>query len=161
MPLTHNVDAGMVESVDRGVGVLLDKIESLGIRDKTIVVYMSDNGGEPEFATGQQPFKQGKGYIYEGGIRVPLIIAHPGVLHPGASDFPVLATDLFPTILELAGECTGSGMLLAASADGALCHSHGPRSRMVAHTCAEGLHMNTTLCHHGRAPRARARLTLT
>lgn len=106
----HAAYAGMVQSVDESVGRVLQTIESLGISDNTIVIFMSDNGGLTTVANSRSaptavfPLRAGKGWLYEGGIREPLIVKWPGVVAAGSicSD-PVLSTDFFPTILEMAG----------------------------------------------------------
>jgi hypothetical protein len=75
--------AAMIESADTAVGRILHKIDSLGLRDRTVVVFTSDNGGlaAPEFrnrpATSNAPLREGKGHVYEGGIRVPLAVRWP------------------------------------------------------------------------------------
>jgi arylsulfatase A-like enzyme len=103
----HPVYAAMVEAMDEQIGHVLDKLEQLGIADNTAVIFMSDNGGlstsegEP---TSNLPLRGGKGWLYEGGIREPLLIRWPGVTKPGSqSDVPVISTDFYPTILDMAG----------------------------------------------------------
>ena len=98
--------AGMMESLDQAIGKVLSKLEELKLTDRTIVVFTSDNGGlstAEGHPTSNLPFRAGKGWLYEGGTRVPMIIAAPGRVHPGVSDTPVTSPDLFPTLLELAG----------------------------------------------------------
>jgi len=102
--------AGMLESVDESVGRLVDKLEELGLTRNTIVVFTSDNGGlsvreGPNTpATSNAPLRGAKGHLYEGGIRVPLIVHWPGTVGPGVvSDVPVNSLDLHPTLLQLAG----------------------------------------------------------
>jgi arylsulfatase A-like enzyme len=102
--------AAMIASVDEGVGRIMTKLRELAIDDRTVVVFTSDNGGlsvreGPNTpATSNEPLRTGKGYLYEGGIRVPWIIAGPAVSRPGTTcDVPVSSLDLFPTILQLAG----------------------------------------------------------
>ncbi len=102
--------AAMVESVDRSVGRVLSTLDRLGIGEKTIVFFFSDNGGlsTPEGphtpATNNGPLRDGKGYLYEGGIREPLIVRWPGVVRPGSvSNVPVTSVDFYPTILEMTG----------------------------------------------------------
>jgi arylsulfatase A len=79
------------------------------------LVFTSDNGGlsvreGPHTpATSNAPLRAGKGYLYEGGIRVPLIVRWPGAVRPGVCDTPVLSTDLYPTVLEVAGLGPGAG----------------------------------------------------
>lgn len=106
----HPTYAGMIETLDDVVGRLLHAIDSLGLAEQTIVVFTSDNGGLHvlEFpgtpATHNSPFRAGKGFLYEGGLRVPCLIRWPGQTQPGAvTDAPVLLTDLMPTLLESAG----------------------------------------------------------
>jgi len=104
------VYASVIEHLDRCVGQLLAKIDALGLREQTIFIFASDNGGLHvlEFpgtpATHNTPYRSGKGYVYEGGLRVPLIIRWPGTVKPAwVSDEPVVLTDLVPTLLEAAG----------------------------------------------------------
>lgn len=103
-PTTANpVYAAMIEQFDRAVGRVLDAIEASGQADRTIVVLTSDNGGLEGFATSNAPLRAGKGTLYEGGIRVPLIVVAPGVAAPGSvSDASVYTADLYPTLLDLA-----------------------------------------------------------
>jgi arylsulfatase A-like enzyme len=103
----HPVYAAMVESLDTGVGRLLDKLDELGLATNTIVIFTSDNGGlstAEGSPTSNLPLRAGKGWAYEGGVRVPLIIRGPGVAKPGSvSPEPTTSTDFYPTILELLG----------------------------------------------------------
>ncbi|WP_129664012.1 sulfatase [Phytoactinopolyspora endophytica] len=99
--------AAMVENLDRNVGRLLDALEETGQAENTIVVFTSDNGGLSS-ATGSPtcnaPLAEGKGWMYEGGVREPLIVRWPGVTTPGTQiGEPVTSTDFFPTILAAAG----------------------------------------------------------
>jgi arylsulfatase A-like enzyme len=114
--------AAMVESVDESLGRVLLKLEELGIDDHTIVIFYSDNGGmaaanfyEPgriiaandldkAFSTSNIPLRGAKGWLYEGGIRVPLIVKWPGKGLSGiVCDVPVTSPDFFPTILDILG----------------------------------------------------------
>jgi arylsulfatase A len=106
----HPVYAAMIETLDQSVGRLMAKVESLGLADRTIFLFSSDNGGLHvlEFpgtpATTNRPYRGGKGYLYEGGLREPLVVRWPGIIAAGSTcDTPVLLTDLFPTFLEAAG----------------------------------------------------------
>jgi arylsulfatase A-like enzyme len=95
--------AAMVESLDENVGRLLDWLDEKGLRENTLIVFTSDNGGFHE-ATHQRPLRGYKGELYEGGIRVPLMVDWPGVTKPGSvCDKPVVSTDFYPTLLEAAG----------------------------------------------------------
>lgn len=103
------VYASMVAAMDENVGRLLKRLKNLGLDENTIIVFTSDNGGRSTLygagdATSNLPLRAGKGWVYEGGIRVPLIIQHPSKSQAGkVSDEPVVGTDLLPTLLELVG----------------------------------------------------------
>lgn len=103
----HPVYAAMVESMDRAVGIVLEELEKLGLADDTAVFFTSDNGGlstSEGSPTSNLPLRGGKGWTYEGGIREPFIIRWPGHTTPGSvSDVPVISTDFYPTILQIAG----------------------------------------------------------
>jgi len=99
--------AAMVHSLDENVGRVLSKIDELGLADNTVVLLMSDNGGfinkyKGETVTNNAPLRSGKGSLYEGGIRVPLLVRRPDT-KPGACRHPVSSIDFYPTMLELAG----------------------------------------------------------
>lgn len=99
--------AAMVEQMDQAVGRVLEAIQRNGLSERTLVVFASDNGGLAT-AEGQPtsnlPLRGGKGWPYEGGIRVPWIIRAPGVTDAGTTcSTPVISTDFYPTLLELAG----------------------------------------------------------
>jgi arylsulfatase A-like enzyme len=101
--------AAMVHSLDENVGRVLDRLEETKIADRTVVVFFSDNGGyinpwRGQAVTDNSPLRSGKGSLYEGGIRVPLMIRWPGVTAAGAvSHEPVSSIDLYRTMLEMAG----------------------------------------------------------
>ena len=101
--------ASMVKAMDENVGRVLEALERLGVADDTLVVFTSDNGGlstlgRPNAPTSNHPLRSGKGWCYEGGIRVPFIVRAPGVTRPGStSPVPVVSMDVFPTLLDLAG----------------------------------------------------------
>ena len=95
--------AGMVESLDENVGRMLDWLDEKELRNDTIVIFTSDNGGMVR-ATDNRPLRSYKGDIYEGGIRVPCIIDWPGVIEPGSvSDTPVHGVDFYSTLLAMTG----------------------------------------------------------
>lgn len=97
--------AAMVESFDDSTRDILDALKKLGIEDKTVVIFTSDNGGLDGNGnpTDNAPLRSGKGYAYEGGIRVPFLVRWPGVTKPGSvSDQPVCSIDIFPTIMQAA-----------------------------------------------------------
>jgi len=97
--------AAMVEAVDLAVGRILTKLKTLGIDQNTIIFFMSDNGGlsTAEGApTSNSPLRAGKGWLYEGGIREPLIVKWQGITAPGSKcNTPIISTDFYPTILEM------------------------------------------------------------
>ncbi len=102
--------AAMIESLDDGVGQILKKLDELKLSERTLVVFTSDNGGlcvaeGPNTpATINAPLREGKGYLYEGGIREPLVVRWPSAVKAGsACKTPVCAIDLFPTILDACG----------------------------------------------------------
>ncbi len=103
----HAPYAAMLEQLDSAIGRVLDALARNGMTERTIVVFMSDNGGlatAEGHPTSNLPLRAGKGWLYEGGIREPWIICAPGVTKPGSvCDTPVLSTDYYPTLLELAG----------------------------------------------------------
>ncbi|HZW31688.1 MAG TPA: sulfatase, partial [Isosphaeraceae bacterium] len=118
-PQDNPIYAAMIQSVDEGVGKLLGALDDLKIADRTVVIFTSDNGGlsvkeGPNTpATSNAPLRAGKGFLYEGGIRVPLIIVWPGVTRPGSlCDVPVSGQDLFPTNLALAGVSPSPGQVI-------------------------------------------------
>jgi arylsulfatase A-like enzyme len=97
------VYAAMVESADESVGRVMDKLRETGLDDRTVVIFMSDNGGVKS-ATSMLPLRGEKSMYYEGGIRVPLIIKAPGLTRAGSECHePVISTDFYPTMLEVAG----------------------------------------------------------
>jgi len=107
----HPTYAAMVDSVDRSVGRILDALDTMRLAERTVVVFVSDNGGlstllnpRANAPTANLPLRAGKGWLYEGGIRVPAIIRGPGVKTPGrVIDAPAITNDLYPTLLALAG----------------------------------------------------------
>ena len=111
------VYAAMVESMDNSIGRLTRKLEQLGLSDNTVFIFTSDNGGlaTPEGPdtppTNNAPLRAGKGYLYEGGIRVPLIVTWPKHIKAGSVNHtPVYSADLFATAVELAGLKNSTGL---------------------------------------------------
>jgi arylsulfatase A-like enzyme len=103
----HALYAAMVESMDAAVGKVLTKLKELGLEQNTIVCFTSDNGGlstSEGSPTSNLPLRCGKGWVYEGGIREPLLVKWPGVAAAGSTcDVPVMSMDLYPTLLAAAG----------------------------------------------------------
>ncbi len=95
--------AAMMQSADESVGRVIDTLDELEIAERTIVFFMSDNGGLSG-VTSNAPLREGKGHVYEGGIREPMIVRWPGVVRPGSTcGVPVSSVDFYPTILEMCG----------------------------------------------------------
>ena len=102
--------AAVIESMDECVGRIVDTLDRLGLAQNTLLVFTSDNGGlhVPELkhspATHNTPYRAGKGFVYEGGLRVPLIVRWPGMVKPGTvMDTPVISTDWLPTLMQCVG----------------------------------------------------------
>jgi arylsulfatase A len=118
-PENNPVIAAMMEVLDESVGRVLLKIDELGLAGQTLVIFYSDNGGLLRDGA-QTPWRGGKAQLYEGGIRVPLMMRWPGHITPGrVSHAPVTSVDFFPTFLELSGkpaarDAAADGMSLAA-----------------------------------------------
>ncbi|MBU6402757.1 MAG: sulfatase, partial [Verrucomicrobia bacterium] len=107
---TNYLYAAMVESVDDSVGRIVRKLDQLGLTERTVVFFTSDNGGlsvkeGPHTpSTSNAPLRGGKGYLYEGGIREPLLVRWPGKVRRGTvCRVPVCSVDFYPTILGMAG----------------------------------------------------------
>lgn len=114
--------AAMVEATDQSLGRVTKRLKSLGLEKDTIIVFYSDNGGmsgmnvgnpkrrmrhdrlDVVYSTSNLPLRGAKGWLYEGGIRVPCLVKWPNQVEPGStSNTPIISTDLYPTILEMAG----------------------------------------------------------
>ncbi|MCH7869453.1 MAG: sulfatase, partial [Myxococcales bacterium] len=111
--------AAMVESFDDAVGTLLDALDRLGLAERTIVVFYSDNGGSTYErivdvpVTSNHPLRGGKAEIYEGGIRVPAAVVWPGHIEPGSKSSALISsTDWYPTLLEMLAVKRPSGHIL-------------------------------------------------
>lgn len=109
--------AAMIESVDDSVGRIMKKLESLHLAENTMVIFTSDNGGlataeAPNTpSTNNAPLREGKGYLYEGGIRVSLIVKWPAEVKPASTcAAPLASYDLFPTIAEVCGQKIGTAI---------------------------------------------------
>lgn len=111
--------AGMLESLDTGIGKILDMIDELGIADNTYLILLADNGGAEfippvkdklahpstfEKHTRNYPLRAGKWTLYEGGVRVPFMVMGPGIKPGSQCDIPVVGWDILPTVADLAGD---------------------------------------------------------
>ena len=93
--------AAMIEGMDQSIGKLLSTLDELGLSENTLVVFTSDNG---PFDANVKPLRAEKGYLYEGGIRVPMIARWPGKIEPESkTDCPVITMDIHATILDVCG----------------------------------------------------------
>jgi arylsulfatase A-like enzyme len=100
---SNAVYAAMIESVDQTVGKITRALDEEKLSDKTLVIFTSDNGGLKGHSTDNTPLRSGKGYPYEGGIRVPVIVRWPGKIAAGSvCDVPVTSVDYMPTVSEAA-----------------------------------------------------------
>lgn len=102
-PENHPIVAAMIERLDKSCGQIFDKIEDLGLSENTIVIFFGDNGGRDKYAK-QTPFRSGKGWLYEGGIREPLVMKWGDKIPSGTvSDAMISSIDFLPTLTELVG----------------------------------------------------------
>ncbi|MCL4201964.1 MAG: sulfatase [Pirellulaceae bacterium] len=112
----HAVYAGMVEAMDLAVGRVLAKLDELGLAENTLVIFTSDNGGlstSEGWPTSNLPLRAGKGWMYEGGIREPLLVRWPAVVKAGnVIDTAVSSPDFFPTLLDAVGSKPEPGQVL-------------------------------------------------
>jgi arylsulfatase A-like enzyme len=103
----HTTYAAMIKTMDDCVGMLIKQLEAQHQLDNTIIVFTSDNGGlatAEGTPTSNLPLRGGKGWSYEGGTRVPMLVIAPGYTHAGThSDEPAISMDLYPTLLSAAG----------------------------------------------------------
>ncbi len=109
-PMPHAAFAGMVTRLDADVGRLVSLVDELGLSERTLIIFTSDNGphleggGDPDFFDSNGPLRGYKRDLYEGGIRVPMIARWPGTVAPGSTSEHVSAFwDVLPTLAELAG----------------------------------------------------------
>jgi len=113
------VMAAMIQSLDESVGAVLEALDRLGLAESTIIVFFSDNGGnmystvEGTTPTNNAPLRSGKGSIYEGGVREPMVVVWPGVVRPGSRCSEVVSSvDFYPTLLAMAGASPKPGQTL-------------------------------------------------
>ena len=107
--------AAMTADTDSAIGLLLDKIDDLGLRSRTYVIFLSDNGGRGTLPRAgsppiprNHPLRGAKSSLYEGGIRVPFFVAGPGIQAGRVSRTPVTGLDILPTLAELSGHGTSN-----------------------------------------------------
>ncbi|MDA7823351.1 sulfatase [Opitutales bacterium] len=108
----HADYAAMIECLDENVGRLMSALDELGLRENTMVLFSSDNGGIRKLSK-QDPWRAGKGSYYEGGIRVPITVRWPGVVEAGSTcSVPVTGLDFYPTFLDAIGASPSPGKVL-------------------------------------------------
>ncbi len=115
------------------MGRIVDALGKLRLTDDTVVIFTSDNGGTPQYTA---PLNGSKGQLYEGGIRVPLVVSWPSLARKGTtSDVPVASIDLYPTLLELSGASPPRGQQLDGMSLAAILRGgqSRPRSRLFWH----------------------------
>ncbi|HPC95762.1 MAG TPA: sulfatase [Sedimentisphaerales bacterium] len=147
--VNNPVYAAMIEHLDSNIGRILTRLDELDLADKTVVIFFSDNGGLRQMYTGEgpivttnAPLRGEKGTLYEGGIRVPLIVRWPGVVRRGSlCSIPVTSVDFYPTLLEIAGAARPAGQVL----DG---HSLIPLLRQKALRDDRALYWHYPHYHH-------------
>jgi arylsulfatase A-like enzyme len=137
--------AAMTEDFDTCVGAILKKLEELHIADNTLVIYMSDNGGRTEIMKG------GKGNVWEGGLRVPLIVRYPGVKGGTYCNEPVVSYDILPTVLDFAApgfalpKGVEGGSWKPVLLGGATANVNRPIDRFVFHMATEVDHPQSAI----------------
>lgn len=106
--IQRRIFLAMLADLDESVGAILQAVEAAGVMDDTLIVFLSDNGGPTRETTASNlPLRAGKGSMYEGGIRIPMILRWPGRSQPGTStDNVVSSLDLYATVVELVGSPT-------------------------------------------------------
>lgn len=93
----------LIEHMDHGIGKVMAALKETGFYDNTLVIFVSDNGGQLNVGARNGPLREGKGTVYEGGIRVPAIASWPGRIAPSTTSDALLTTmDIYPTLLEAA-----------------------------------------------------------
>jgi arylsulfatase A-like enzyme len=96
--------AALIEHMDYGIGQVVQTLEDEGMAEETLIIFASDNGGQTNVGANNGDLKNGKGTLYEGGIRVPMCAYWPGKIKPGqVTDRDAMSMDLFPTVAEAAG----------------------------------------------------------
>jgi arylsulfatase A-like enzyme len=103
--IQRRIFAGMLTSMDEGIGKITQKIRELGLEENTIIIFLSDNGGPTkELTSSNLPLRHGKAWVYEGGIRVPFMMQWKGKIPGGlVYDNPVISLDILPTVAKIAG----------------------------------------------------------
>jgi len=125
--------AAMLEAMDAAMGRLFAKIDSLGLRDDTLIVFTSDNGAYGGVGD-IRPLRLDKGHLYEGGIRVPTIIRWPGVVPAGKTcGTPIISTDFYPTLLSAAGLRPQEGQIIDGEDITPVMTQKGPLKRKAIH----------------------------
>jgi uncharacterized sulfatase len=149
--VNHPVYAAMIENLDQSIGRIMAKLADLGLAGRTLVVFTSDNGGLRKIYTGvgevvstNAPLRDEKGTLYEGGIRVPMIVRWPGVIEPDAvCDEPTTTADLLPTFCQAAGADLPNQPIDGMSMVPLFCDCHAKLDR-------EAIYFHYPHYHHSR-----------
>lgn len=128
-------EAACITDMDDNIGTILDSLAALGVEGNTVVFFSADHGRSGKNAN--RPLNQGKGTVYEGGVRVPLIIAGPGVAENAHTEVRASQVDLFPTLAAMAGATALPEGLEGGSLEGVLSGAGAtvdrPREELVVH----------------------------
>ena len=125
--------AAMTTSLDDGVGKVLDALDKNRLTKNTLVIFLTDHGGDPTYGGSNKPLRGDKATLFEGGLRVPCMMRWPGVFEAGReSDAPLISLDLFPTFCEIAEVEPNAGHIL----DGTSFLSHLKNEEAASHTRA-------------------------
>ncbi|WP_146453712.1 sulfatase [Rubripirellula tenax] len=105
----RRIFAAMLGHLDDSIGQIMGEIENAGLRENTMVIFLSDNGGPTkELTSSNAPLRGGKGELYEGGVRVPMMVSWPGKIAPRVIEHPVTSMDLMATAVAVSGDRSGS-----------------------------------------------------
>lgn len=111
LPVNRAKLVALIEHLDAGIGQVLHALDQTGLRERTLIIFTSDNGGQLNVGARNGPLRGGKQDMYEGGIRVPMVVVWPGHIPAGSrSDAVALTMDILPTVLETAGQPQPSGL---------------------------------------------------
>ena len=129
----------MLENIDDGVGRIVEKLKVLGLDQNTIIIFTSDNGGETN-VTSNAPLRGGKSQLYEGGIRVPLIVRWPGKISARKTSSQLTVNvDFYPTLLEAANVTPDKAQKLDGVSG---CYQYGVHQ--LVHRLAQDSHVHFT-----------------
>jgi len=124
--------AAMTVSLDDGVGKVIEALDANGLSDDTLVIFLTDHGGDPVYGGNNLPYRGDKATLFEGGLRVPCIMRWPGKIEAGStSDFVCSSLDLFPTFCSLAGIAADDSRLDGRNLSSVIIEGIGWSDRML------------------------------